>query len=203
MFRCRLVRTLKNDSVTPLDWYASNMIRRNIQKAVFLIACVLFVTPMGAQAGWKSRYPDLQVIGTGVLKVFFMDIYNLTLHSKEPNYAVSDHFALEFNYKKSVSKKTIIDASMDELSRLPDVSSVEIKAWKQILESSISDIQAGEKVSVVFSKSGDIEFWSENREPISFQNLKFAKNFAAIWLGPQTSHPKLRLALLGKKSQTN
>ena len=179
------------------------MIRRNIQKAVFLIACVLFVTPMGAQAGWKSRYPDLQVIGTGVLKVFFMDIYNLTLHSKEPNYAVSDHFALEFNYKKSVSKKTIIDASMDELSRLPDVSSVELKAWKQILESSISDIQAGEKVSVVFSKSGDIEFWSESREPLSFQNLKFAKSFAAIWLGPQTSHPKLRLALLGKKSQTN
>ena len=179
------------------------MIRRNIQKAVFLIACVLFVTPMGAQAGWKSRYPDLQVIGTGVLKVFFMDIYNLTLHSKEPNYAVSDHFALEFNYKKSVSKTTIIDASMDELSRLPDVSSVEIKAWKQILESSISDIQAGEKVSVVFSKSGDIEFWSESREPLSFQNLKFAKSFAAIWLGPQTSHPKLRLALLGKKSQTN
>ena len=194
---------MKNESVTPLDWYASNMIRRNIQKAVFLIACVLFVTPMGAQAGWKSRYPDLQVIGTGVLKVFFMDIYNLTLHSKEPNYAVSDRFALEFNYKKSVSKKTIIDASMDELSRLPDVSSVELKAWKQILESSISDIQAGEKVSVVFSRSGDIEFWSENREPISFQNLKFAKNFAAIWLGPQTSYPKLRLALLGKKSQTN
>jgi hypothetical protein len=92
---------------------------------------------------------------------------------------------------------------MDELSRLPDVSSVEIKAWKQILEISISDIQAGEQVSVVFSKAGDIEFWSENREPISFQNLKFAKNFAAIWLGPQTSHPKLRLALLGKKSQTN
>ena len=174
-----------------------------MQKIVFLIACLLFVTPMGAQADWKTGYPDLRVVGTGVLKVFFMNIYRLTLHSKERDYRVSDHFALEFNYKKSVSKKTIIDASMDELSRLPDVSSVEIKAWKQILESSISDIQAGEKVSVVFSKSGDIEFWSENREPISFQNLKFAKNFAAIWLGPQTSHPKLRLALLGKKSQTN
>jgi hypothetical protein len=179
------------------------MIRKNMQNVVFLIVCLLFVTPMGAQADWKTRYPYLQVVGTGVLKVFFMDIYSLTLHSKERDYSVSDHFALEFNYKKSVSKKTIIDASMDELSRLPDVSSVEIKAWKQILEISISDIQAGEKVSVVFSKAGDIEFWSENREPISFQNLKFAKNFAAIWLGPQTSHPKLRLALLGKKSQTN
>ena len=197
------MRPLRHEKATPVDWYASNMIRRNIQKAVILIACVLFVTPMGAQADWKSQYPDLQVIGTGVLKVFYMDIYNLTLHSKGRNYAASDHFALEFNYKKSVSKKTIINASMDELSRSPDVSSVEIKTWKQILESSISDMQAGEKVSVVFSKSGDVEFWLENREPISFQNLKFAKNFAAIWLGPQTSHPKLRLALLGKKSQNN
>ena len=104
------------------------MIRKNIQKVVFLIACLLFVTPMGAQADWKTRYPDLQVVGTGVLKVFFMDIYSITLHSKELDYSVSDHFALEFDYKRSVSKKTVIDASMDELSKVPDVRSVELKA---------------------------------------------------------------------------
>jgi hypothetical protein len=185
------------------DWHASNMIRKNMQKIVFLIACLLFVTPMSAQADWKTRYPDLRVVGTGVLKVFFMNIYRLTLHSKGRDYSVSDHFALEFDYKKSVSKKIIVDASMDELSKAPNVSSAEKKAWKQILEKGISDMQAGEKASVVFSDTGDVEFWSENRKPISFQDLKFAKNFAAIWLGPQTSHPKLRLALLGKNSQNN
>ena len=94
-----------------------------MQKVVFLIACLLFVMPVGAQADWKTRYPDLQEVGTGVLKVFFMDIYSLTLHSRERNYKVSDHFALEFNYKKSVSKKTIVDASIDELSKAPNVSS--------------------------------------------------------------------------------
>ena len=174
------------------------MIRKNLQKVVILILCILFFTPIGAQADWKTRYPDLQVIGTGVLKVFLMDIYNLTLHSKERDYSVSDHFALEFNYRKSVSKKTIVDASMDELSKVPNVGSVELKAWKQILEKGISDMQAGENASVVFSKSGNVEFWSENREFISFQDPKFAKNFAAIWLGPKTSYPKLRLALLGE-----
>ena len=188
---------------TPIDWHASNMIRKNMQKIVFLIACLLFVAPMGAQADWKTRYPDLQVVGTGVLKVFFMNIYRLTLHSKERDYSVSDHFALEFDYKKSVSKKIIVDASMDELSKAANASSAEIKAWKQILEKGISDMQAGEKASVVFSNTGDVEFWSENQKPISFQDLKFAKNFAAIWLGPQTSHPKLRLALLGKNLQKN
>ena len=174
-----------------------------MQKAVFLIGCLLFVTPMGAQADWKTRYPDLQVVGTGVLKVFFMDIYRVTLHSKERDYSVSDHFALEFDYKRSVSKKTVIDASMDELSKAPNVGSAETKAWKQILERGISDMQAGEKASVVFSKSGDVEFWLANQEPISFKDLKFAKNFAAIWLGPETSRPKLRLALLGKNSQND
>jgi hypothetical protein len=179
------------------------MISKNMQKVVSLIACLFFVTPMGAQADWKTRYPDLRVVGTGVLRVFFMDIYNLTLHSRERDYRVSDHFALEFDYKKSVSKKTIVDASIDELSKAPNVSSIELKAWKQILEKGISDMRAGETASVVFSKSGDVEFWSENRESISFQDLRFAKNFAAIWLGPQTSHPKLRLALLGRSSQNN
>ena len=132
-----------------------------------------------------------------------MDIYRLTLHSRERDYRVSDHFALEFNYKKSVSKKTIVDASIDELSKAPSVNSLEIETWKQILEKGISNMQAGEKASVIFSKSGSVEFWSENREPISFQDLKFAENFAAIWLGPKTSHPKLRSALLGKNSQNN
>jgi hypothetical protein len=179
------------------------MIRKNMQKIVFLIACLLFVTPMGAQADWKTRYPDLQVVGTGVLKVFFMDIYSLTLYSKERDYSVSDHFALEFNYKNSVSKKTIVDATMGELSKAPNVGPVEIKAWKQILEKGISDMQAGEKASVVFSKSGDVEFWLANQESISFKDRKFAENFAAIWLGPQTSHPKLRSALLGKNSPNN
>jgi len=174
-----------------------------MQKVVFLIACSLFILPVSAQADWKTRYPDLQVVGTGVLKVFFMDIYNLTLHSKERNYSASDQFALEFEYKKSVSKKTIIDASMDELSKAPNVGPAETKAWKKILESGISDMQAGEKASVVFSKSGHVEFWSENGEAVSFQDLQFVKNFAAIWLGPKTSHPKLRLALLGINSQNN
>jgi hypothetical protein len=179
------------------------MTRKNMQKIVFLIACLLFVKPMGAQADWKTRYPDFQVVGTGVLKVFFMDIYSLTLHSEESDYSVSDHFALEFDYKKSVSKRTIVDASMGELSKAPNVGPAETKAWKQILERGISDMQAGEKASVVFSKSGNVEFWSENGEAVSFQDLKFAKSFAAIWLGPQTSHPKLRLALLGINSQNN
>ena len=151
-----------------------------MQKVVFLIACLLFVTPMGAQADWKARYPDLRVVGTGVLKVFFMDIYSLTLYSKKGDYSISEHFVLEFDYKKSISKKTIVDASIDELSKVPNVSSSETKAWKQILEKGISDMQAGEKASVVFSNTGDVEFWSENRKPILFQDLKFAKNFAAI-----------------------
>ena len=162
-----------------------------------------FVVPVSAQADWKTRYPDLQAVGTGVLKVFFMDIYSLTLHSRERNYQVSDHFALEFNYIKSVSKKTIVDASTDELSKAPNVNALELEAWRQMLEKGINDMQAGEKASVVFSKSGNVEFWSENREPVLFQDRKFAENFAAIWLGPKTSHPKLRLALLGKNSQNN
>ncbi|MDB3880383.1 chalcone isomerase family protein [Alphaproteobacteria bacterium] len=176
------------------------MIKKNAQKVMLLIACLLIITPMGAQANWKTRYPDLEIVGTGILRVFFMDIYSLTLHSKERDFSVSDHFALEFDYKKSISKKTIVDASMDELSKAQNVGSVEIRAWKKILEKGIRDMQAGDKASVVFSKTGDVEFWLENKELISFKDPKFAENFAAIWLGPQTSRPKLRLALLGKNS---
>ena len=132
---------------------------------MFLIACLLFVTPMGAQADWKTRYPDLRVVGTGVLKVFFVNIYRLTLHSKERDYSVSDHFALEFDYQKSVSKKIIVDASMDELSKAPNVSSAEKKTWKQILEKGISDMQAGEKPLWSFQILGMSSFGQKIESP--------------------------------------
>ena len=123
-----------------------------------------------------------------------MDVYSLTLHSNERNYSNSDQFALEFDYKISVSKKTIVDASIDELSKAPNVGPAETKAWKEILERGISDMQAGEKASVVFSRSGNVEFWSENgfwTSPISRWDKMFSSGVRAAYFASSQAARKM------------
>ena len=170
-----------------------------VRKIVLIVIFFKMMLPTLVLADWKDRYPDAKVVGSGVLKVFFMDIYNLTLHAATSDYTESDHYILEFNYKKPVSKTTIIDASINELTKVPNASSDEIKAWRRMLNKGIVDMNSGDKAAVVFAKLGEIEFWLKNRKIASFRDPRFTTNFAAIWLGSKTAYPELRMALLGQK----
>ena len=112
--------------------------------------------------------------------------------------AVSTSSVLEFEYLKPVSKSTIIDASINELTKPDDVTSTEIKFWKRILDKGIVDMNAGEVASVSFTNEGMVTFYLDDRLPVSFKAPKFAKGFSSIWIGKNTSRPRLRQKLLGK-----
>ena len=147
---------------------------------------------------WRSQFPDMKFVGSGVLTVLFMDIYKLDLYANEGRYSGRNDFVLEFEYLKPVSKSTIIDASINELTKPDDVTSTEIKFWKRILDKGIVDMNAGELASVSFTNEGMVTFYSDDRLPVSFKAPKFAKGFSSIWLGKNTSRPRLRQKLLGK-----
>ena len=147
---------------------------------------------------WRSKFPDMKLVGGGVLTMLFMDIYKLNLYANEGRYSGRNDFVLEFEYLKPVSKSTIIDASINELTKPDDVTSTEIKFWKRILDKGIVDMNAGEVASVSFTNEGMVTFYLDNRSPISFEAPKFAKGFSSIWLGKNTSRPRLRQKLLGK-----
>ena len=147
---------------------------------------------------WRSKFPNMKFVGSGVLKVLFMDIYKLNLYANEGRYSWHNDFVLEFEYLKPVSKSTIIDASINELTKSDVVTSTEIKFWKRILDKGIVDMNAGELASVSFTNEGMVTFYLDDRPPVSFKAPKFAKGFSSIWLGKNTSRPRLRQKLLGK-----
>ena len=154
--------------------------------------------PANAADGWRAELPDLKLVGSGKLKVFFMDIYKLRLYSANGRYSSEDNFVLEFEYFKPVSKSTIVDASISELSKLYDVTVEQKKLWRQILNRGISDMVTGETAAVIFLKTGKIKFYLLNRLQASFDAPKFKKYFASIWLGKKSSRPKLKQQLLGQ-----
>ena len=170
-------------------------------KFLFLLVLLIAARPVYAENGadiWRSKFPDMKFVGSGVLTILFMDIYKLNLYANEGRYSGRNDFVLEFEYLKPVSKSTIIDASINELTKPDDVTSTEIKFWKRILDKGIVDMNAGEVASVSFTKAGIVTFYLDDRSPVSFKAPKFAKGFSSIWLGKNTSRPRLRQKLLGK-----
>ena len=169
----------------------------------FSLPMVLLISvfPVHAETvvdSWRSKFPDMKLVGSGVLTVLFMDIYKLNFYANQGHYSGLNDFVLEFEYLKPISKSTIIDASINELTKPDNVTSTEIKFWKRILDKGIVDMNSGEVASISFTKTGTVTFYSANRPSLSFDAPKFAKAFASIWLGKNSSYPRLRHKLLGK-----
>ena len=164
---------------------------------VLLIAARPSYASNGAD-NWRSKFPDMKFVGGGVLTVLFMDIYKLNLYANEGRYSGRNDFVLEFEYLKPVSKSTIIDASINELTKADNVTSTDMKFWKRILDKGIVDMDAGEVASMSFTKAGIVTFYLADSSTVSFEAPKFATSFSSIWLGENTLHPRLRQRLLGK-----
>ena len=178
--------------------YLFALLKRWFFKLVVVLMVNVFVVSTSGAGGWRSEFPTVQLVGNGVLTVFFMDIYKLSLFSVNGRYSSKDDFILEFEYFKPISKNTIVDASITELSKFDSVTPKQKKYWRQILNKGIVDMSAGETAAVSFLKTGKIVFYQPGRDSVSFNAPEFKKYFASIWLGKETSRPKLRNELLGQ-----
>lgn len=172
--------------------------KNTFRKLFFTLILITAPSPSGAVEGWRVKFPDLSLVGSGILKVFFMDVYKLRLYSANGHYSHTEDFALEFEYLRPVSGSTIVNASITELSNLYNVTFEQKKLWRKILNRGISDMDSGETAAVIFLKTGSVEFFSNSKAQGSFNSPIFKKYFSSIWLGKNTSHPDLRRKLLGQ-----
>ena len=140
---------------------------------------------------------DMKLIGQGTLKVLFFEVYDILLLSDSMPFSWENKFQLEFKYKRDVKKENVIESSIKEIRRQSSFVNRDISTWQEFLEQSIKPVQEGTHATVSWNPEGYITFHYENNDPTIIEDEDFARAFLNIWLGEESSQPKLRSQILG------
>ena len=167
-----------------------------------LLVCFILVSP-ALMAATESRYErgqNLIFIWGGSFKVFLWRVYDVRLLSDYQKFSWSNDLVLEFNYQRALKKNAVIEASAKEMRRQKGVTEKQLSKWQTYLQLAIKPAEKATKASLYWTAEGRITFYYDGVKTVTIEDADFARAFLNIWLGPDTSEPELRRALLGKNA---
>jgi len=149
--------------------------------------------------------PAYRLQGQGRFRYFGLTIYTARLWAAaEPvgrDFA-RQRFALELIYARALDGTAIADRSLAEMRRAGPLDSARAARWLAAMQAAFPDVTSGDRLTGVFGPtapdgSAAVRFFLNGRATGAVADAEFAARFAGIWLGPATSAPDLRQALLG------
>ena len=192
---------------TPADTPPQTLVERRFKRftpispnalaAALLVAAALALSPaaQAEQPAWEAFLPKAGEVGSGQLRWWGFLVYDASLWSPDGAYKPGGPFALSLRYARDISRKDIVEASIDQMRDLgfPVDKHPE---WKAKLDQVMVSVKPGDTLTGVYTPGQGAVFF--HNDVLTGQvSERLAKAFFAIWLDPKTSEPKLRQALLG------
>lgn len=173
--------------------------RAHIRSA--LLGLMLLATTAFAQQ--QLALPGTTAIGSGTFRWFGLALYDATLFAERDSFNAdkwtATPLALELAYARSLVGKKIAEASVDEMKKLGVGNAEQLRAWDAAMKQVFPDVNKGTRLTGIYRPGQPTRFLL-NGDPIGeIADPAFGPAFFAIWLHPNTSAPKLREALLGKR----
>lgn len=162
-------------------------------------------TAPAAPAEVQAELPGARLQGGGRLRFFGLHIYDVRLwvtpsHPAEAA-AREDYlrhaFVLEFVYARGLEGRKIAERSIEEMERAGRLPPTQAQSWLAFMTQAFPNVQAGTRLSALYRPAEAGRFFVNGSAGAEIRDAEFARRFFGIWLGPQTSEPKLRLQLLG------
>lgn len=146
-----------------------------------------------------SVLPAAVPAGSGRLTYWGLAVYDASLwvapgfRQEAPG---SHAFALELHYLRAFSAADIARRSIDEMRRAGSFSAQQARRWAEALRHAFPDVKKGDRILGVHHPGVGARFYFNGSPSGEIADPPFARLFFAIWLGPATSEPALRAALL-------
>ncbi|MCX2887987.1 hypothetical protein DMX11_02465 [Pseudomonas sp. LB-090624] len=161
--------------------------------------CLLLTALSATAADWRSDLPSAQRLGEGEFSWWGLRLYTARLWAIAPVQGWDQPFALELLYHRSLSRDTLVQASLAEMRRLDPASMTAQRSaqWTEALERAFVDVRPGMRITGVYLPGQGCRFYVGSTLSSEIADPVFARAFFAIWLGPDARDPQLRRRLLG------
>lgn len=140
---------------------------------------------------------DYQTVGAATLKVAWLRIYDAELSTPSGQYRPDEEpLLLALTYRRAIAAEKLIDKTRQQLTdrltapMLTDVTEQLTQMWP--------DVDRGDVISFLLKPNGDGVFFF-NQQPIgTIENPDFNRAFIDIWLGRDSTYPKIARVLRGE-----
>ncbi|MFJ4440951.1 chalcone isomerase family protein [Pseudomonas sp. NPDC089422] len=165
---------------------------------LFALAALLTMA-LPASADWRASLPAAQVAGSGDFTWFGLRLYTARLWRASASWSWDEPFALELIYHRSLSRNTLVQASIDEIQRLAKrpLSTDTVERWSAAMAEAFVDVRPGMNITGLYLPGQGCRFYVDGHLSLEVTDPAFARAFFAIWLDPRARDAQLRDHLLG------
>ena len=143
--------------------------------------------------------PDAYYRGSGKLTFLRLHVYDASLWVQgnfNPEGYEKQALALELAYARSLKGELIAERSLVEMRKHIEVSTPQAELWLGEMKRIFPDVAAGDRITGLQFPGESTRFYFNGKLRGEVRDADFTRAFFSIWLSPNTSEPKLRLALL-------
>lgn len=163
-----------------------------ISKRLFLFSFFsLFANNIAIAQNTKNK-----LIGRGRLVVFGLKIFDAELYSNSGKYNPDAPFSLKLTYLRKISGKEIVQKSINEIEAQGFKDKKQLAIWREKMNAIFPNVSIGSYILGHRDENGHVIFYSNGKFIGKIEDSIFSKVFFDIWLGKNTSQPKLRNQLI-------
>lgn len=147
---------------------------------------------------YAARMESLKLVGEAEYSYMFWRAYDIALFDD------SDHFdgekppyALRLKYMRDFSGASIADQSSKLIRKQGMDDEIRLAGWHAQMDQIFPDVESGDTLSGLYSENKETIFFYNGEAIGRIQDPLFGQYFFGIWLGENTTEPKLRKQLIG------
>jgi hypothetical protein len=144
--------------------------------------------------------PGSRLLGEAAFQYWGLRIYHArlwTLPAFRADFASDHPLVLELEYQRDLKGAAIAERSLSEMLRSGPIHETQARQWLTHMQRLFPDIKTGDKLTGQHHPGQGASFAHNGRQLGRIDDPDFARRFFEIWLGPSTSQPDMRTALLG------
>lgn len=161
--------------------------------------------PSGATGSAPSEVladlPEARLQGRARMTWFALPIYDARLwvsaDFRAQSFAKSG-LALELEYARALRGDAIAERSLEEMRRGGAIGAEVAADWLGRMRALFPDVARGDRLTALHRPGQALRIYHNGMLRGEVVDAGFGPRFLAIWLGPATSEPQLRLDLLGE-----